>query len=252
VAVAKVADRGSTANTTSGATTIVTVTGNTTIGNYIVLRVAVDNSGSSGARPGLTVSDSRVNTWVVGTGGLADPGAANAGTACYIAYCKITVQLITNDTITCTWGSGTPTAKAVVAEEWSGIDPTTALDVAETNTTGSSTAPSISKTPSAAGMLFYACLSVEGPTSDTYTEDADSTNGTWVSLTRAGSGSAQTAQTVAGAYKIVTATGAQSWDPTITTEDWAVCAVVFKATPTVIYPLGVRRVGQAVGRSVNA
>jgi hypothetical protein len=234
----KVADRGSTTNVAAGATTTVAVASGAAIavGNYLIARVAVNNSGASGARPGLTVTDTHSNTWTVGTGGLADPGAINAGIATYIAYCKVTTGFANADDITFTWGTGTPAAKAIVVEEWANIDGTTPVNVAEANTSGTATPATASITPTVANALVYVACGVEGIAGDTYTEDADSTNGTWTSLTRLASADATATNNalIEGGYKVVSASGAQSWSATITSRDWATAIISF-APPTVTH-----------------
>jgi hypothetical protein len=247
-----VADRGSTANTTAGTTTLVDLAAGAsiTVGNYLIARVSVDNSGSSGAATTLAVTDTRSNTWTVSTAANNDPGAAAAGVTSYYAYAKVENAYSDGDDITFTWGNST-TAKAVVIEEWAKVHSVTPIVVAATTATGSSTTPSISRTPTVAGQVFYGLLSVESGTADTYTEDADTTEGSWVSLTRAGAGTTTGGQTVAGAYKRVTGTSAQTWNPTLgTSRDWAQIAFVLNpqagdatASPSVV--AGVGAVGSA-------
>jgi hypothetical protein len=230
---AKVQDVGSAQNTTGAGTTVVTLAGgiSTTVGNMAILRVAADNSGAGGARPGLTVADSKSNTWTVIQGGLADPGAASAGTCVYLAYAPITTSLVAADTITLTWGA-TTTAKAVVVEEWEDVDDV--LPVATTavaNQANASSAMTVGPiAPTAANQLVYAALATEGPTGDTAPNDTDTTNGTWSTLTRlsTGSGTATDNQTIAGQYKVVSTTGNQTWNATITARDWAAVVVVFR------------------------
>ena len=233
-AIAKIADRGVRNSTGTGNATL-TLTNPTliTVGNYLVARVAVDNSGSSGARPGLTLTDARNGTWTHGTGGLQDPGAASAGSASYLCYVKVAVAYQAADALTFTWTTGTPIS-AIVVEEWAGVDLTTPLAVAETqaNNVSSTAQPSISRTPTAAGQLMYVCCSNEGQVGDWGAQDSDTTDGSWVDVTKdtANTGTHDTSQSVYGGYKIVTGTTAQTWNNTLgVTGDWSACAVVFAA-----------------------
>jgi hypothetical protein len=233
--IRKIADRGSTQDLTAGTTTLVDIANGASVatGNYLIARVAVDNAGTSGAAPTLSVSDPQSNSWTVAGPANADPGAASAGATCYIAYAKITSALSDGDDITFTYDVS-PTAKAIVVEEWTNIHATSPVAVAVTTATGASGTPSISRTPTAIAQLFYGALAVEGPTGDTYTEDTDTTDGSWVTLTRLSttSGTATNNQTVNGVYKLVSGTTAQTWNPTITSRDWAQLALVF--APAVI------------------
>ena len=228
----KIADRGIRTSTATGNGTI-TITNPTliTVGNYLVARVAVDNSGASGARPGLVFSDTRNGTWSQGTGGLQDPGAVSAGVAVYLCYVKVAVAYQAGDVFSFAWTTGTPIS-SIVVEEWANIRQTTPLSVAEVsaNNLSSTAQPSISRTPLAVGELVYVAAALEGFSSYWGAQDTDTTGGSWGDVTKAeaNTGSAVTSVSVYGGYKIVTSTAAQTWNNTIgTASDWASVAVVF-------------------------
>lgn len=230
-AIYRVADRGSTQSLTASASNAVGLAAGAAVavGHYLIARLALDNSGTNGAAVTLTVSDPRSNTWTVVGPGNADPGAADAGSTCYIAYAKVANAYSNGDNVTFNY-SPNATAKAIVVEEWHGIDGTTPVAVAATTATGATTAVSIARTPTAAGQLFYAALSVEGPTGDAFTQDTDTVDGTWQTLTRLSttSGTAASNQTVMGVAKLSSGTTAQTWNPTLgTTRDWAAVALIF-------------------------
>jgi hypothetical protein len=235
-APSKVADRGSVADTASSTTTAVSMSagGSITVGNYLIARVAADNSGGGGAARTVTISDPRGNSWTVLTQANRDPGAANEGTTCTIAYAKVANAYSNGDSITVTY-SGAVVADSVVIEEWTGIHATVPEAQGATTATGGSATPSIARDPQAASNVVYCALAIEGPGSDSYTEDSDTTSGTWATLTVIG-GSNATAdlnQKTAGAYKAVSAGGSQTWDPTITSRDWAAVAfAIAKAVST--------------------
>lgn len=230
-AIYKVADVGSGQNLTTSTSTAIDLpsAGSIATGDYLVARVALDNAGTNGAAPSLTVTDPRSNTWTVVGPGNVDPGAANAGSTCYIAYAKVVNAYTNGDDLTFNHSPTTP-AKAIVVEEWHGVDSASPVAVASTTATGTSGAPSIARTPLVAGQLFYAALSVEGPTGDTFTQDTDTTDGAWQTLTRLSttSGTAASNQTINGVAKLVTGATAQTWNPTITSRDWAAVALVFE------------------------
>jgi hypothetical protein len=225
----KIGDRGSTQNLTGQASTTVTITADTAPGNLLIARVAVDNSGSGGAAPGLTVTDARGNTWIELGPALQDPGAANAGATCYIAYALVNVQLLTGDLVTFTWGAGNPVAKAIVIEEWTGIDQGNPVAVAAVTGNAGSATVSISISPTAGNQLVYGACAREGPAGDATTYDSDTTSGTWETLTSLAttSGTAASNQRIVGQAKSVDAAGAQTWDLTITSRDHAEIVVVF-------------------------
>jgi len=233
-----VSDRGTVANVTAATTSVVTLTSPTAIavGGCLIARVAVDNSGASGAAPGCTVTDAR-NTWTVLGPALADPGAAAAGATAYLCYARVVTAYQAADTLTFNWGGVSTTAKAVVVEQWDNISSITPVAVTavvnDSGTAASTTAVSVAITPTATNQLVYTCLADEGIAGDAITYDADTTNGTWATLTRLASANATATnnQCVAGQYKQVTASGAQTWNATITSRDWAAIAVVFAPEP---------------------
>jgi hypothetical protein len=228
---AKVADRGSATALAVQVTTSVSVTGNTTVGNYLIVRVAVNNFTPTAP----TIADARSNTWTTVAFATVDPELmSSSGAHVLIYYTKVTTQLVTGDLITITWAGGSPVAKDIVVEEWSGIHPTAPVAVAAVSSTGiASSALSITITPTAPNQLVYAAVAVEGPGADTAPNDTDTANGSWTALTRlstttgTGGTTPQGHMTVAGASKVVTAAGAQTWNSTITARDWVAAAVVF-------------------------
>jgi len=226
-----VADRASLAPVISSeASTLVDMAGAGSIttgpDRYLIARVSANNSGTSGAACTLTVSDARNGSWIVHGPGLQDPGAADAGVACYVAIVKVTNAYTNGDDVTFTW-SPNCTGKTIVIEEWRGIHSSSPVAVVATTAAGASGTPSISRTPTAAGQLFYGCLAIEGLLADTYTQDSDTTDGTWSGRTsQGGTGTATSTVTVRGATKLVTGTSAQTWNPAITSRDWAAVALV--------------------------
>jgi len=88
---------------------------------------------------------------------------------------------------------------------------------------GSSATPSASNTSNLQDSLLIGAVGVNGPTGDAYTQDTDTTNGSWVTGTRSGTsgGSASTNITINSAYKITTASGAQTYNPSLgTSRQW--------------------------------
>lgn len=236
--ISKVANRMTSSTGSAGTLAGASILGET-IGNYLIARIAMDNSGGGGAARTLTITDDAGNTWTQIVQNY-DPGAASAGTTAFLCYAKIVNHyagsggLINGVTFTFS-GSG---MFALVVEEWAGIDPTTPVRTASIASTGTGTAP----TPGAytasqyqPGDLIYMMAAIEGPSGDAYTEDNDTLEGSWVTNTSLGTTNttADLNQKVVGAYKIPTGTtGAQQWTPTITNRDWASIGIVFAAAPT--------------------
>ena len=243
----KVADRGSTQNLTAQTSTAVDLPagGSIAVGNYLIARLALDNSrtDTAGAAVGVTVTDPRSNTWTVTAAGNADPGAANAGSTCYIAYAKVTNAYTNGDDITFNYtgtGNSVP-AKAIIIEEWFGIHKTTPLAVAATTTSGATATGSLARTPTAAGQLVYGALSYEGAAADQITSDPDQTDGSWLLTNQLSttSGTATSNQTTVGIYKRVTGTTAQTWNVVLpAARDWGAVMLVFDAEPAGGTPVG--------------
>ncbi len=214
----KVADR-QTANSNSTVTTVDLSLASMTVGNVLVIRTAADNSGGGGAA--RTVAATNQSGTPIGTvfGNYqqnADPGAASAGTTCNVIVVPITA---TSGTVRLTYSGSV--VQSCVAEEWTGINVTTPVIGTPVGGTGTTTAlggaAGVADASVASGNVAYAVVAAEGPTGDTYTQDADSTNGTWSSLTKLGTSNAtaDTNQTTYGGYKIVSATGGQTYNATI-------------------------------------
>jgi hypothetical protein len=197
------------------------------LGSWLIARVALNNSGTAGAAVTLTVSDARNGSWTVFPAVNRTGGASNDGMTSYLAYIKVAVDYVNGDDVTFSF-SPNVTGHAIVIEQWNGFDPTTPWTFEVASATGGSGTPSVGITPGNADVLVYGALAIEGGGTDTYTEDADTTNGAWVSLDVADRGlNAANGIKIAGAYKIVTAAGAQTWNPTITSRDWAQQIAIF-------------------------
>lgn len=216
VSPAKVADR-ATVNGNAAVTTVDLVLTGLTVGHFLIVRAAADNSGGSGAARTVAVTNQSGTPIDTATAQqfnqLNDPGVASAGTNLTVVVARITAA---SGTVRLTYSGSV--VQACVAEQWSGIDPTTPVVGSPVGANGvaSTNMASTADASVASGNCAYAATAVEGPAGDTFTKDADTTNGSWVALTKAGTtnATADTNQTVAGAYKIVTGTGAQTHNPT--------------------------------------
>lgn len=212
-------------NTTSATTGVITVgLDGVPVGAVLTIRGSADNAGTNGAIQSITAADNSsqsgtANTYTsVGTHAIADPGAANAGIEGFAFVCVVTRPLLAGDTITVTFGTATA-AKAIASHEWAGVNTTTPVlgssYSTQDNQTG--TTNSLAVTPSASGQAVLTAIAVEGGTADGFTEDADTTDGSWVTQARNGSGTTTSGATLNTAYKLVTGTTAQAYGPTLGT-----------------------------------
>src|SRR5207249_4127721 len=165
---------GTNTSATTGTTIAVTVpAAGVATGDSVILTLAMaDASG------GVTATDWKGNTYSL----AADITNASNVRTVILAAPNVTA-LVSGDTITVTHPSAS--VRALSANEFSGLSPTSALDQMHT-ATGSSTAPSSGATAAAtseAAELLLGAMGVAGPISDTFTAGTN-----YTALTRAGTG----------------------------------------------------------------
>lgn len=215
MAISKVQDLG-VAETENATTFAVPVGVTTTAGNTVIVRFC-----TNGVADISGIVDSRSNTYT--EVGRHTPSSSVAGE---VWMAQLTTALQSGDSITITYSS-TIDKKAAIAEEWSPINlHSTISPTLGGNTTGTA---NLSVTPDDADQLVYGGVGATGVAGESYTEDTDTTNGSWTSLTQAGTtgGAAGANAKTYGAYKIVTASGAQTWNPTGQSRHWGGALAVF-------------------------
>lgn len=217
---------GNNGNSTSGTTLAITTTAAIAVGDLVVVRWAADNL--SATTPTGTITDSGSNTYTAHAyRGQNATGAA--GVVGGIAVTKATAIVALGGTITLTL-SGAVTAKAMYAESFTGFDNT--LRSAVVLASGASTAASVVSGTVNSGDLVIGAVAAE--TRATPTFDADTLNGSWaqpINKPNATSGTDANCVTINGQHKVTTAAGAQTYDNTIVSTDWAAMVCVFQPTP---------------------
>lgn len=214
-----VSSLGGTASAATGTSRSLTLGAAAAVGDKVVVVVAIDNTGASGAAPtSLTLTDSKAHAWGSPTvTRLVDPGAASAGAYLAVWHITASVALTTSDTVTVTTGATaaigivaakvTPSAGKVLTVGTSGSSSTTAGTTA-TVTTGSL----------AVDELVFGFGAVERSAAPT--GDSDTTNGSWSSLVSGRGGNSGTSTSNQYAFlqwKQVTGTGAQAYNVSWTT-----------------------------------
>lgn len=230
-------------NTQDGTTRTSWQVTTTTIANvrdFLVAIIAFDNCGTSGAAPTLSIADSKGNVWTqAGSVNRTAASATNDGTTCFIFYCPVKNTIPVGETITMTISPTCP-SKAISIDRFTGVKNVSPQIGSATTATGSSAVPTATTGSLTSGNLCVGAVAQEGNNASTYTEDTDTTNGSWVSFTAIGTtgGSSTANQKIGGASKILSATGAQTYNPAITSGDWAEVIVEFGAgTWTDVYDL---------------
>ncbi len=204
----------------AGTTLTITVpAGGVPIGHVLIGRVFHDYTSG-----GPTITDSRGNTYT------RDRTAANGGTTIRgsIFSCRVTTALLAGDTITIT-ASASVTARAAAIDEFDHVLVPIAIDYQD-GLAGSSTTPSLPAVTTNANDLVIGMVCVEGPTTDTYTED---TSISWVPLTRTGTsgGTANTNVTVNSVYYPAGTANTYTYAPTLgATANWIEFVMAYKAT----------------------
>lgn len=219
---------GTGASTSSGTSLTWTTTGAINVGDLVIIRVGSDNA--SATTPTFTCSDGSANVYTNQRQGAVNATAA-AGVAGAIFTCKATVARSIGTTMTITL-SNAVAHKTAYGETYTGVDET--LRVAAVSATGTATAASAGATAAGlvAGDIVFGMTANE--TRGTITGDSDTTNGSWAAQTTvrsATSGSDATCVSVVGQYKVVTATGAQTYNVTAVAAEWFCACIVLQASP---------------------
>lgn len=195
-------------SSTSTTTNVLTVpAGGVAAGNVLILRGCGDHTTAS-------VVDTGGNTYTL----LEDLNGTFAPSIIWVA--NMTTALVSTNTITITWDS--KSSRGASADEFSGLGFTE--DGTSATASATSATPSASMTPANVGLVVSNML-IKSGNPDGFTEDSDTVNGSWVSFTAVTNNSVDIMR---GAYKILTASGAQTYNPTpAISRDWglAVAAV---------------------------
>lgn len=156
----------------------------------------------AGVPTGVTVTDSSGSTYT-----LVNARSGSGGLTQLYRCTHASGGTITSTT--CQW-TGSITEKAALSEVWSGLSGSV---LGTSRFPGNSNSPQvISNWTLTAGSLFYGTVGALGPTSDIWTGDTDTTNGTWSLINESGTtgGVASSNVTIAEQHKILTASGVQT------------------------------------------
>lgn len=233
MAVASVRDHVETQVKAAGTTNLSFQIGTTasTAGNLLVARIVFDNltattpTVSSIAKPGgETASWVRIGFWDSPTAG----GASGLRGEMWVI--KTTVSWTANSTYTITL-SGSVTAKACQGREFSGVTATLRGTAGTNATTSGNPSATTGGTAPQAGDLVLGFAGWESRTAPV--QDSDTTNGTWAAGSEYGTsgGSGVTNVIGLGSYKIVTAGGHQTYNPTGPSGDSGACVVALVPVP---------------------
>lgn len=214
-------DRGTGASNASSSTTYAfSPASNFAAGSIAVVCISADNSSTGGSTNNVSsVTDSLGNTWYVAQKPIFDNGVASAGIQGAIAWTPQSKgPLQTSTTITVTFGNAL-TAKSYTLHE---VSASAGLPTYKTGGVGTGSAVAAAGTYSmttgsiAVGNLLICTLAMESGTTQTYTADSDTTNGTWSAVQYSEVGSTTSGNCIGSQYKLQTTTGStQSYNATL-------------------------------------
>jgi hypothetical protein len=212
---ASVTSGGQATSTVAGATLTSSANLTAAIGDYVVVLVAASNDGSGGAASiSATMTDSDgVNVYTRRALINHDPGAAGGGATLAIFTAPVT-DALTSAQVTANFSPDTDQRAMQVYSVTPGASEVISFRTVDTTgETGSVTTHSAATVACIAGDIIFCGAAIEA--NDAITGDADTTNGSWNSVTRlADGGTDATAMTCHASYKIVTGAGDQSWAAT--------------------------------------
>jgi hypothetical protein len=219
------------ANAASGASPqAVTTTSALAVGDYLVVLISYDNSGTSGADPmtgtiTATPASGTLGASVSSQSGLNDPGVASAGLAVRCEAFPVTSAISSGTSVNIAW-TGTLVVRAVAFMKVTGAVYRTNSGATGGNTVGA-TASTALVTPSVNNTEGVLCWAGH-ENGAAITGDADTTNGTWSAVSGTFNGTGATGMAAYFQSKVVTATATQSFSATGTSSDWITGCLIFR------------------------
>lgn len=236
---------GTAANTTSGSSIGVTLTAPVTVGNTVLMAIAMDPSSTT-----VTVSDTAGNTYSKDADVSNNGGSSTSGVRTLIFSAPVTSALASGNVITVTFGANV-TAKAVSAFSISGlITQSSARDQVATNT-GNNKNLNSGNTPTATTQTHELLFNVIGDEDRTVDFTAGS-NLTALTPASTSGGSPTSSITVLPQFRIVTTKGTYSTAGTTdNSARWASALVTYKAALSTVTTLASSSSTSTYGNSVT-
>jgi len=227
-------NRGTGGNNTGATSIACAPTSNFGVGSFAVLCLAYDNTGTSGADPFVSISDSLNNVWTPREAALYDPGAAAAGVSVRIFTSNMhRGKLTTSDTVTISFGADSVVAKHYAFHEiTAGVGNFVQYVNSGVNTGAATGTPTVTTGSITNTNLVIGCGGAES--ANTWTGDADTTNGSWSAQQAGASGTGTTGISITSQRKVVTASATQTYNPTLTSAD---CILAWAQFSEYVIPL---------------
>lgn len=236
------ASAGTGADASGASPRVVATTVALAVGDVLMVAMAYDNSGGSGADPltNFAVATAAGALSLASTQtGLNDPGAASAGVAARCNTYYVTQAIASSTNISLSW-TGTVVVRAIALAQVTcaaGFSVGYRTDSGTGTNTVASATPALT-TPSVTTAELVLCW-VACEWGASLTGDADSTNGNWGSIITTSAGAASAAGIGVGIQgKTVTGTATQAFNPTNggNSTDWILGAVIFQELAPPVIP----------------
>lgn len=222
--------RGKGGNNTDGTTFALNPTSNLASGSLAVLCIAADNSVGGGSTNNISgVTDSLGNKWVARQLPIFDNGTTSAGVQGGIFTTDQSAGVIqTGTTITVTFGAST------VSKTWTLDDITPSAGYQSIFLTGGNasgqagtTAPTVTTGTIAVDDMVVAMVAIEAGSTQTFTDDTDTSNGSWTASQNSTIGTTTTGSAILSQTKLQTTTGStQTFNPTLGISSDVICSWV--------------------------
>lgn len=232
--------RGTGTNTTSSTSVAISPATNftTTLPRAIaVLLIAYDNSMPSGADPYSQTTDSHGNNWFTAINSI---GAAtqNNGVVLRMLYSRMEVaQLTTASVITIVFSAPCGNKAYGVYEIATSLSGHQLGVIDSNSSTGTALTGTVTITANNSTNMVVGLFCGKG--NATITADADTTSGSWSTQITATTAGGTAAVQFASQTKSVTASGSQSYDPTLSSSELFTSALIeIQETQDIIHPFG--------------
>jgi hypothetical protein len=220
---------GTATSTTSTATLAITTTAAMAVGDVIVVVVASDNNGASGANSVSSVTDGSSNVYRVDAHEIQDPGNAALGATIHFFVATCTTALASGGTITVNYSPNTLNKAAAV---WRMTPTSSSFKISRLATAVGGAAATANATVTTAslssGDVVIGGLAIENNAATT--ADSDVSNGSWstAQTATANGGSQALSMHVTTQYKVVTGTGTQTYNLTSAAFDRCIAACTYR------------------------
>lgn len=216
-----------TGSTTTSVTSIDISSLTAAVGDMLIVAVSSDNSGSLGASPINTVTDSASNSYTSRVNVTRDPGAANEGVSLRV-FTAVLSSALSSGTVTVNFSTATSNANVLIwRAQHNGTGTLSTATPGSNTSTGSGTTGSVAPI---IGVPYAVVAFAATEAGGDFTADTDTLRGSWSSNYVSNTA---TETPLASQYKIVTEFGSQTYNPSwVNSTDYAIGAFSVVLNPT--------------------